>query len=68
MIRDGAAAPARKSKKKKKPRSEMGMLWQSAPTDGWTPASREGHVSHVVDGVMYVFGGIANGRRENSTV
>jgi len=60
--------PARKSKKKKKPRSEMGMLWQSAPTDGWTPASREGHVAHVVDGVLYVFGGIANGRRENSTV
>ena len=67
-VGQGHCAAKRKKKRTKAKADAKVMAWHKVNTQGWIPDAREGHVAHVVNGTMYVFGGIANGHRVNSTV
>ncbi len=41
--------------------------WQKICTTHWSPGAREGHTGNIINNKMYIFGGIENGVRVNTT-
>ena len=44
------------------------LRWGNMPIDTFAPSSRHGHCSAIIGDGMYVFGGMENANRTNSTV
>jgi tRNA wybutosine-synthesizing protein 3 len=44
------------------------MRWQQLTSSGWVPGAREGHSSDIIGSKLYIFGGMENSMRINSTL